>query len=211
MGPFLFCLAIQPFLKEISSKVQSLTYMDDIYLVGIPQMMPEVISMLEHDLGSIGLRLNMGKSWSTGEVHGLQHNENPSVMKAPLSISESTVVPLSPKVVNTVKAIEKVSDTQIALLLLRQVNNSSFTYTLRTSHSLSTKDAVAELTRQVHKCLASILRCSVEDILKVADRIVMPLGPGLGFTSLESVAFSAFQASLLQATRLLNSLWTNTL
>ena len=85
-------------------------------------------------------------------------------MKAPLSTSESTVVPLSPKVVNTVKAIEKVSDTQIALLLLRQVNNSSLTYTLRTSHSTSTKDAVEELTRQVHKCLASILRCSVEDI-----------------------------------------------
>ena len=115
--------------------------MDDIYLVGIPQAMPEVIHMLEHDLGSIGLRFNMGKSWSTGEVHGLQCSKNPSVMKAPLSTSESTVVPLSPKVVNTVKAIEKVSDTQIALLLLRQVNNSSLTYTLRTPHSLSTNDA----------------------------------------------------------------------
>ena len=137
---------------------------------------------------------------------GFSTTNNPSVMKAPLSTSESTVVPLSPKVVNTVKAIEKVPDTQIALLLLCQVNNSSLTYTLRTSHSLSTKDAVAGLTRQVHKCLASILRCSAEDILKVADRIVMPLGPGLGFTELESLALSAFQASLLQATRLLNSL-----
>ena len=46
MGPFLFCLAIQSFLIEISSKVQSLIYMDDIYLVGIPQkMMPEVITV----------------------------------------------------------------------------------------------------------------------------------------------------------------------
>ena len=116
MGPFLFCLAIQPFLKEISSKEQSLTYMNDIYLVGTPQMMPEVIHMLEHNLGSIGLRLNKNKSWSTGEVHGLQHSKNPSVMKAPLSTPESTVVPLSNKVVNTVKAIEKVSDTQITLL-----------------------------------------------------------------------------------------------
>ena len=34
----------------------------------------------------------------------------------------------------------------------------------------------------------------------------MPLGPGLGFSELESIALSAFQASLLQATRLLNSL-----
>ena len=93
--------------------------MDDIYLVGVPQVMSEVIHILEHDLSSIGLRLNKSKSWSTAEVHGLQHNKNPSAMKAPLSSPESTVVPLSPKVVNTVKAIEKVSDTQIALLLLR--------------------------------------------------------------------------------------------
>ena len=43
----------------------------------------------------------------------------------------------------------KVADTQLALLLLRQVNNNSLTYTLRTSHSLSTKDTVAELTSDV--------------------------------------------------------------
>ena len=43
--------------------------------------------------------------------------------------------------------------------------------------------------------------CSVEDILNVADRIVMPLGPGLGFTPLESVAFPAFQASSLSGNK----------
>ena len=55
----------------------------------------------------------------------------------------------------------KVTDTQLALLLLlRQVNNNSLTYTLRTSHSLSaTKNTVAELTRDVHTCLVSLLRC----------------------------------------------------
>ena len=78
--------------------------------------------------------------------------------------------------------IRKITDTQLALLLLRQVNNNSLTYTLRTSHSLLTKDTVAELTRDVHACLASLLRCSQQDIQKAANRIVMPLGPGLGFT-----------------------------
>ena len=45
IGPFLFlfCLAIQPFLEEASTQVQSLTYMDDIYLVGAPDKMPGVI------------------------------------------------------------------------------------------------------------------------------------------------------------------------
>ena len=70
----------------------------------------------------------------------------------------------------------KVTDTQLTLLLLRQVNNNSLTYTLRTSHSLSTKDTVAELTRDVHACLASLLRCSQQDIQKTANRIVITTG-----------------------------------
>ena len=40
-------------------------------------------------------------------------------MKAPVAIGESVKIPLSPKIANTVKAIEKVTDTQLALLLLR--------------------------------------------------------------------------------------------
>ena len=62
----------------------------------------------EHNFGSICIRHNMNMSWSTGEVSGFQHNKKLSVMKAPPLVSfESTVVPLSPKVANTVKAIEK--------------------------------------------------------------------------------------------------------
>ena len=54
----------------------------------------------------------------------------------------------------------KVSDTQLAfLLLLKQVNNNFPHIHTETSHSLSTKDTVAELTRDVHTCLASLLRC----------------------------------------------------
>ena len=54
MGPF-FCLVIQPFLEEVSTQVQSLTYMDDIYLVGAPEKMPGVISSLQQkkSLGSV--------------------------------------------------------------------------------------------------------------------------------------------------------------
>ena len=56
--------------------------------------------------------------------------------------------------------MRKVTDTQLALLLLRWVNNNSLTYTLRASHSGSiTKGTVAKLTSDVHTCLASLLRC----------------------------------------------------
>ena len=40
-------------------------------------------------------------------MRGLKVNKEPKVMKAPVAIGESVKVPLSPKVANTVKAIEK--------------------------------------------------------------------------------------------------------
>ena len=109
MGPFLLCLAIQPFLEEASTQVQSLTYMDDIFLVGTPEKMPGVISSLQQkNLGSVNLNLNSNKSWATREcMRGLKINKEPKVMKAPVAIGESVKVPLNPKVANTVKAIEK--------------------------------------------------------------------------------------------------------
>ena len=68
MGPFLFfCLATQPFLEEASTQVQSLTYMDDIYLVDAPDKMPGVISSLQKNLGTVNLKLNTNKSWDTRE------------------------------------------------------------------------------------------------------------------------------------------------
>ena len=78
MGPFLFCLAIQPFLEEASTQVQSLTYMDDIYLVGAPEKMPGVISSLQQNLGSVNFNLNTNKSWATREfMKGLKVNTEP--------------------------------------------------------------------------------------------------------------------------------------
>ena len=61
-------------------------------------------------------------------------------------------VPLNPKVANTVKAIEK--KRSLTLLLLRQVNNNSLTYTLRTSHSLSTnKGDSCRVDKRCDHCL----------------------------------------------------------
>ena len=80
MKPFLFlCLAIQPSLEEASTQVQSLTYMDDIYLVGAPDKMPGVISSLQQkNLGSVNLKLNTNKSWATREcMRGLKVNTEP--------------------------------------------------------------------------------------------------------------------------------------
>ena len=110
MGPFLFfCLAIHPFLEEASTQVQSLTYMDGIYLVGAPDKMPGVISSLQQNLGSVTFKLNTNKSWGHKGMHERTEGQHRTqkVMKAPVAIGETVKIPLSPKVVNTVKTIEK--------------------------------------------------------------------------------------------------------
>ena len=79
--------------------------------------MPGVISPLQQNHGSINLnlKLNTNKSWTTREcMRGLKVNTEPKVMKAPVAISELVKVPLSPKVVNTVKAIEKEGHCHLA-------------------------------------------------------------------------------------------------
>lgn len=207
MGPFLFCLAIQPFLEEASNQVHSLTYMDDIYFVGSPNKMPDVISTLEPHLSSIGLKINTNKSWTTLALpnYQLPIQSKPVVMKTPLA-TDVSIGPLNPKVLNTVKAVEKVADTQVAILLLRQINNSSLTYTLRTACPNTTEDCVDQFTSAIVNSLATLLRCSKEDIRQALPRITLPLGPGLGFTPLSEVAKPAFYASFLQATRRLNLL-----
>ena len=99
-------------------------------------------------------------------------------MKAPVVIGESAKIPLSPKVANTVKAIEKVTDTQLALLLLRQVNNNSLTHTLRTSHSLSTNKGHCCRVDKRCVCLSYITPevGDKQDIQKAANRTVIATG-----------------------------------
>ena len=71
--------------------------------------MPGVISSLQQkSFGSVNFKHNTNKSWATREcMRGLKVNKEPKVMKAPVAIGDSVKIPLSPKVANTVKTIEK--------------------------------------------------------------------------------------------------------
>ena len=72
--------------------------MGDIYLVGTPDRMPDVITSLQQNLGSLNLNLNTSKSWATREcMRGLKVNKEPKVMKAPVAIGESVKVSLNPR------------------------------------------------------------------------------------------------------------------
>ena len=82
--------------------------MDDIYLVGTSEKNAWCHLLTQQNLGSINSGFNTNKSWATREcMRGLKINTEPKVMKAPVAIGESVKIPLSPKIVNTVKAIEK--------------------------------------------------------------------------------------------------------
>ena len=74
-------------------------------------------------------------------------------MKIPVVIGESVKLPLNPRQPTQWRLLRrKATDTQLALfLLLRQVNNNSFTYTMRhRTHTQKTKDTVTGLTRCTH-------------------------------------------------------------
>ena len=87
----------------------SLTWIDDIYLVGAPEknawchlLTPAAEPWLCQPQAQHQQVLGYKGMHERTEV-----NKEPKVMKAPAAIGESVKVPLNPKVANTVKAIEK--------------------------------------------------------------------------------------------------------
>lgn len=203
MGPFLFCLAIHPALDKISKLVDSLSYMDDIYLLGTPVEMVKALKSLEADFTALHLKINFEKSYANVEVPGykdkLPISADPEILRSPLSC-ETPVTKLNDKILKAIENIAKMDDPQVALLLLRQINNGSLTHTLRTVCPEATKAVTTLMHDKVRDALATILRTSLTGLDRVEKRIYMPLGPGLGFTPLADIAKPAFEASLLQCT-----------
>ena len=74
-------------------------------------------------------------------------------MKIPL-IPDRPIAALSEKTIKTIEAVPSVNNTQIALLLLRQINNGSLTYTLRTATPCSTEGITQTFTKKVLQALA---------------------------------------------------------
>lgn len=211
MGPFLFCLAIQHALTSVTSeKVLSFTYMDDIYLVGHYEELAIALATLEDLLSALSLRINFAKSYATKKVMGLSReipvkgpDDNPLVMKSPLFIRDPINAP-SEATRKAIEMIPQIDDTQIALILLRQINNGTLTYTLRTAPPKVTGALAQKLMNSIKDALTKVLSTTKTQIDKAHKRIFLPFGPGLGFTDLEKIAEPAFQASLLQASFRLN-------
>ena len=116
-------------------------------------------------------------------------------MKIPL-IPDRPIAALSEKTIKTIEAVPSVNNTQIALLLLRQINNGSLTYTLRTATPCSTEGITQTFTKKILQALAKILDCPLQDVSNASARVFLPIGPGLGFSPTSELAPPSIQCQL---------------
>ena len=209
LGPLLFSLGLQPALRNALRYVQPFAYMDDIYLMGSPEHLHQALTSLSKDFSNLNLRINTKKCWSTVELQdawsSISVTQHPVVMKAPFDPNAPTG-PLQEKTMKMIGSVAELPDTQVALLLLRTINNSSLVYNIRTSVPGANAEKIGQLQEGVLRALAHILKVQPEAVAEVVTRVQMPLGPGLGFTNISRIAKEAYCASWLQAVTRLHAL-----
>ena len=204
LGPFLFALALQPALVRAAKDGNCcvMAYLDDVFICGNPDSIASVAEKLIDAARAAGLSCNVNKCWATKRVvvkgHQLGLRLKPEVLGAPLDLSQK----LSPSVIPRVQRVAELSDTQIALHLLRFIHNSRFTYSFRLSSGEASRELASEMTKETRDVLRRMLR---REELPAASwrQALLPMGPGLGFTNLEAMApYMAFASILESAPRL---------
>ena len=204
LGPFLFCLAIHPVLRRIARSVIPMAYMDDIYLVSRnTDKLREAIHELGEELGKLGLRINLSKCRTTKEIPGfnsLTVDKDLKVLGAPLR-ADTDRGHFDKETECLLEEVEKLGDTQVAILLLRNIHNSSLIFSLRTSSPEANSQCIRDIHEKTLASLASVLNCKLNQLSEkeILTRIHLPLGPGLGFVNLKSMAEPAYCAAWLQA------------
>ena len=111
---------------------------------------------LADDSGPEDEELSDSASTASVATFSFRVETNPHVMKIPL-IPDRPIAALSEKTIKTIEAVPSVNNTQIALLLLRQINNGSLTYTLRTATPNCTEGITETFTKKILQALAKIL------------------------------------------------------
>ena len=201
LGPFFFAVALQPALIKAAAKgCKVFAYLDDVHLIGKPRNVKKAFKTLISEASKIGLTCNREKCWATEriEIRGvsLPTVSNPSVLGVPLRVSEKLPSSLVPS--RLLREIASISDLQIALHLLRYVHNTRLTYHFRLSCEEASMEVAQNLMAQTRQALAALLE--VEDIPEAAwKQALLPQGPGLGLTDLNSMAPLMASASLLEA------------
>ena len=102
--------------------------MDDIYLVSDNvERLKEAVLALKDDLEKLNLKVNFSKCRTTRQVPGLDEiavDKGLKVLGVPLSV-DADRGPLDKETGYLIEEIVKLEDTQAALLLLRNVHNTT--------------------------------------------------------------------------------------
>ena len=205
LGPFLFALALQPALKMAAeSGACVLAYLDDVHVCGPRENVISVIETLIEETQKIRLKCNPDKCWATKPLEASHikfksmEGEVPTVLGAPLDPDMRLPTNIIPA--ELMDRIGGLPDLQIAIHLLRYVHSSKFTQLFRLTSASASKPLAKAMMRTTRGVLVKMLDC---DPTKVTDsawrQAQLPMGPGLGFTDLVSMAPFMSHASILEA------------
>ena len=120
--------SVHPVLKKLARSVVPLAYMDDIYLVSDNvERLKEAVLALKDDLEKLNLKVNFNKCRTSRQVPGLDEiavDKELKVLGVPLSV-DADRGPLDKETGYLIEEMAKLEDTQAALLLLRNVHNTT--------------------------------------------------------------------------------------
>jgi hypothetical protein len=216
LGPLLFCLAIQPILRTLSSNFV-VGYMDDVTLGGASATVAQDVNTIINDGRAKGLLLNIAKCElishsglpSTSPLDQFTHvtPDNATLLGAPLTIGSAMDMILHKKLTELQRAsdrLKRISSHDALVLLKASCGAPKLTHILRSSpcHGHST---LQEIDKVLHLCLANIANVDISDMQWLQSSLPIKAG-GLGLRSAQKLALSCFLASESSTQQLQNLL-----
>jgi len=203
LGPVAFAVALHKILKEVSEAcpgVATTAYVDDVFLAGPRQLLPQAVDLLVKAYASIQLQPNFKKTFSAGAapVDGLQFIATGAKClgstlwpSQPPSLEE-----LDPEFIILCERIPLIADTQVALLLLRYAVDCHASYACRTLLPCYSRPAMQEMERRARHLLDAVTGLPVVDSDLLWLQTTQPMSRGgLGLLNPLDVVDPGFAAA----------------
>ena len=214
LGPLLFCLAIHPLVKKLSSELK-IFYLDDGLIGGSTSDVLEDIRLIQREAARIGLQLNLSKSelitHNSKDCSILQsadlisiHPEDATFLGAPIGPPASVDSSISIKISALKVMSERLPHLQRhdALLLLRHsLAIPKILYLLRTAPCFLSP-MLEEFDYLLRSTLSAVLNINLSDDLVWLQSSLPVSHGGLGVRSAVQLAPSAYLASAAGCTSL---------
>ena len=227
LGPILFSLAIQPMVEQISASFPDLKlnawFLDDGTLIGESQVVGEAFSYIMNASKEMDLELNLSKcevwwpSLSKSSILNFPRNisftfgSGTEILGSCVGdmISKQTLLQKRvDKIANSLEALAKLEEPQIALHLLRSCFSlPKINFALRTLHFSENCNVIQDFDRVVDSALDKIMGFKLSDVQR--DQAALPFSegfPGFGLPKAEPTSHCAYLASSVQSLSIQESL-----